>query len=39
MLIPERRFGEDGQRKTLIFNGYEDEVGSLYAKMNLKRWY
>lgn len=35
----ERRFGEDGQRKTLIFNGYEDEVGSLYAKMNLKRWY
>jgi sulfoxide reductase catalytic subunit YedY len=35
----ERRFGEDGQRKTLMFNGYEDEVGSLYAKMNLKRWY
>jgi sulfoxide reductase catalytic subunit YedY len=35
----ERRFGEAGQRKTLIFNGYEDEVGSLYAKMNLKRWY
>ncbi len=35
----ERRFGEDGQRKTLMFNGYEDAVGSLYAKMNLKRWY
>ncbi len=35
----ERRFGEDGQRKTLIFNGYEDEVGSLYQGMNLKRFY
>ncbi len=35
----ERGIGEDGQRRILIFNGYEDEVGSLYAKMNLKRWY
>jgi sulfoxide reductase catalytic subunit YedY len=35
----ERRFGEDGKRKTLIFNGYEEEVGSLYAGMNLKRYY
>ena len=35
----ERRIGEDGQRETLIFNGYEDEVGSLYAGMNLKRRY
>ncbi len=35
----ERRFGEDGKRKTLIFNGYEEEVGSLYAGMNLKRFY
>jgi sulfoxide reductase catalytic subunit YedY len=35
----ERRFGEDGKRKTLIFNGYEEEVGGLYAGMNLKRFY
>jgi methionine sulfoxide reductase catalytic subunit len=35
----ERRIGEDGKRKTLIFNGYEAEVGSLYAGMNLKRFY
>ena len=27
----------EGLRKTLIFNGYEDEVSSLYAKMNLRR--
>jgi sulfoxide reductase catalytic subunit YedY len=35
----ERRIGESGSRKTLIFNGYEEEVGSLYAGMNLKRDY
>ena len=35
----ERRIGEDGKRKTIIFNGYEAEVGSLYAGMNLKRYY
>jgi sulfoxide reductase catalytic subunit YedY len=35
----ERRIGEGGSRKTLIFNGYEEEVGSLYAGMNLKRFY
>jgi len=35
----ERRIGEGGKRKTLIFNGYEAEVGSLYAGMNLKRYY
>ena len=35
----ERRIGEDGRRKTLIFNGYEEEVGGLYAGMNLKRNY
>jgi len=38
----ERRIGEDGlftrKRKTLMFNGYE-EVGSLYAGMDLKRYY
>jgi len=35
----ERRIGEDGKRKTLIYNGYEAEVGSLYAGMDLKRNY
>ena len=35
----ERRIGEDGKRKTIIFNGYEAEVGNLYAGMNLKRFY
>jgi sulfoxide reductase catalytic subunit YedY len=35
----ERRIGEDGKRKTMIFNGYEDQVGSLYAGMNLKKNY
>ena len=35
----ERRIGEDGRRKTVIFNGYEDQVGSLYSGMNLKRDY
>jgi sulfoxide reductase catalytic subunit YedY len=35
----ERRIGEDGKRETVIFNGYEDQVGGLYAGMNLKRNY
>jgi len=35
----ERRIGEDGKRKTVVFNGYEAEVGSLYSGMNLKRYY
>jgi sulfoxide reductase catalytic subunit YedY len=37
----ERRIGEDGlfakKRKTLIFNGYEPQVGQLYAGMDLKK--
>lgn len=37
----ERRIGEDGlfakKRKTLMFNGYEAQVGQLYAGMDLKR--
>jgi sulfoxide reductase catalytic subunit YedY len=37
----ERRIGEDGlfakKRKTLMFNGYEPQVGQLYAGMDLKR--
>jgi sulfoxide reductase catalytic subunit YedY len=33
----ERRLGEIFKRKTLMFNGYADQVASLYAGMNLKR--
>jgi sulfoxide reductase catalytic subunit YedY len=39
----ERRIGEDGlfakKRATLMFNGYEAQVGQLYAGMDLKRFY
>jgi sulfoxide reductase catalytic subunit YedY len=39
----ERRIGEDGlfakKRKTLIFNGYEAQVGQLYASMDLKKFF
>jgi sulfoxide reductase catalytic subunit YedY len=39
----ERRIGEDGlfakKRKTLMFNGYEAQVGQLYAGMDLKKQY
>jgi sulfoxide reductase catalytic subunit YedY len=31
----ERRIGELGRRKTLPFNGYEDEVAALYAGLDL----
>lgn len=31
----ERRIGEFRRRKTLMFNGYADEVGSLYAGLDL----
>ena len=33
----ERRIGESGRRPTLPFNGYADEVASLYAGMDLAR--
>jgi methionine sulfoxide reductase catalytic subunit len=37
----ERRLGEDGlfakRRKTLMFNGYEAQVGQLYAGMDLRK--
>ena len=33
----ERRIGEFGRRDTLMFNGYEEEVASLYAGMDLSR--
>jgi sulfoxide reductase catalytic subunit YedY len=39
----ERRIGEDGlfakKRKTLLFNGYEAQVGQLYAGMDLKKYF
>ena len=35
----ERRIGEFLKRKTLMFNGYEDQVASLYAGMDLKKYY
>ena len=35
----ERRIGEFFRRKTLPFNGYGDQVASLYAGMDLKRNY
>jgi methionine sulfoxide reductase catalytic subunit len=33
----ERRIGELGQRETLMFNGYADEVARLYDGMDLKK--
>ncbi|HVC50241.1 MAG TPA: protein-methionine-sulfoxide reductase catalytic subunit MsrP [Burkholderiales bacterium] len=33
----ERRIGEWDLRKTLLFNGYADEVASLYTGMNLRK--
>ena len=35
----ERRLGEFFKRKTLIFNGYEKEVASLYTGMDLRKNY
>ena len=35
----ERRIGEFFKRKTLMFNGYADEVGHLYAGMDLRANY
>ena len=35
----ERRIGEFFMRKTLMFNGYADQVQGLYAGMDLKRNY
>lgn len=35
----ERRIGEFRRRRTLMFNGYADEVGSLYSGMDLRRFY
>jgi sulfoxide reductase catalytic subunit YedY len=35
----ERRIGEFFRRPTLMFNGYAEQVASLYAGMDLRRWY
>jgi methionine sulfoxide reductase catalytic subunit len=35
----ERRIGETGRRPTLMFNGYYDEVASLYTGMDLAENY
>ena len=39
----ERRIGEDGlfsrKRKTLMFNGYAEQVGQLYAGMDLRKFF
>ncbi len=35
----ERRIGELVKRKTLMFNGYGEQVASLYAGMDLKKFY
>jgi sulfoxide reductase catalytic subunit YedY len=33
----ELRLGESGRRPTLLFNGYDDQVGSLYDDMDLRK--
>jgi len=35
----ERRIGEFSRRPTLLFNGYADQVASLYSGMDLKKYY
>ncbi|HEU5174248.1 MAG TPA: protein-methionine-sulfoxide reductase catalytic subunit MsrP [Gemmatimonadaceae bacterium] len=35
----ERRIGEWRRRETLMFNGYADQVASMYAGMDLRRFY
>jgi methionine sulfoxide reductase catalytic subunit len=35
----ERRLGEFSKRKTLMFNGYADQVASLYNGMDLRKNY
>ncbi len=35
----ERRIGEFSKRKTLMFNGYADQVASMYAGMDLKKFF
>jgi sulfoxide reductase catalytic subunit YedY len=35
----ERRIGEFSKRKTVMFNGYGDQVASLYAGMDLRKYF
>jgi sulfoxide reductase catalytic subunit YedY len=35
----ERRIGEFRRRPTLMFNGYADQVGPMYAGLDLKKYY
>ena len=35
----ERRIGEFGKRDTLMFNGYAEQVASLYAGMDLRKFF
>ena len=35
----ERRIGEFRRRKTLMFNGYADQVAALYAGLDLRKYY
>ncbi|SFX29191.1 protein-methionine-sulfoxide reductase catalytic subunit MsrP [Marinospirillum alkaliphilum] len=35
----ERRLGESGRRKTLMFNGYTEQVAGLYQGMDLEQFY
>jgi sulfoxide reductase catalytic subunit YedY len=35
----ERRIGEYGQRETLLFNGYAEQVASLYEGMDLRKFF
>ena len=35
----ERRIGDIFKRKTLMFNGYADQVARLYAGMDLRKYY
>ena len=35
----ERRLGDILKRKTLMFNGYSDQVAGMYAGMDLKKYY
>lgn len=35
----ERRIGTDRRRETLMFNGYTEQVGQLYATMDLRKNY
>ena len=35
----ERRIGELRKRKTLMFNGYAEQVASLYSGMDLRKYY